>query len=262
MHSVMKNRSPNQLIGLVFGAVYIVVGLAGFAVTSGVGFAASEGRNLLLFQLNPLHNVIHLLVGAVLVGFSRRPESSRLMNGLVGATYLVVGVAGLFVASSGGSSEPLAGVFPQFLGSSGNALNILALNAADNALHFLSAAVLLSVALLPALNRDRTHGQAQSEESDESTGIDASHEPAPIEVEPVEVSAKSKTAKPDPAEVPDDRVSTDPDAFIAGDKPGLGVYKCSCGKFGVFMKAGVELPECPVGSGHTYKLSKKSRTAA
>jgi hypothetical protein len=33
----------NRLLALVFGVVYPLVGLLGFAVTSGVGFAATEG---------------------------------------------------------------------------------------------------------------------------------------------------------------------------------------------------------------------------
>ena len=53
--------SPNRLLAAVFGTVYLLVGLAGFVVTSGVGFAATEGRNLLLFEVNPLHQSLRLL---------------------------------------------------------------------------------------------------------------------------------------------------------------------------------------------------------
>ena len=42
----MRN-SPNRIVATVFGAVYVLVGLLGFAVTGGVGFIATEGGLLL-----------------------------------------------------------------------------------------------------------------------------------------------------------------------------------------------------------------------
>jgi hypothetical protein len=116
------------LVGYVRGAVYLLVGLLGFAVTSGVGFAATDGGSLLGFEVNPLHNVVHLAVGAALVLAARQGvAASRAVNTAVGGVYLLVGVLGLFI-----------------LGSSAN---ILALNGADNVLHVASAAVLLGVGL-------------------------------------------------------------------------------------------------------------------
>ncbi len=121
-------RSVNVLVGYVFGAVYLLVGLLGFAVTSGVGFAATDGRSLLGFEVNPLHNIVHLGVGAALVLAARQGlRASRAVNTAVGAVYLLVGVLGLFVMDHGA--------------------NILALNGADNLLHFGSAALLLGVGL-------------------------------------------------------------------------------------------------------------------
>src|SRR4029453_3760600 len=64
---LMRN-SPNRIVATVFGAVYVLVGLLGFAVTGGVGFIATEGGLLLgIFQVNPLHNVAHILIGAALL---------------------------------------------------------------------------------------------------------------------------------------------------------------------------------------------------
>jgi hypothetical protein len=121
-------RSTNVLVGYVLGAVYLLVGLVGFAVTSGVGFAATDGKSLLGFELNPLHNLVHLAVGAALVLAARQGQAaSRAVNTAVGGVYLLVGVLGLFI-----------------LGSSAN---ILALNSADNGLHLVSAIALLAVGL-------------------------------------------------------------------------------------------------------------------
>jgi hypothetical protein len=121
------SSSPNRLLAIVLGAVYLLVGLAGFVVTSGVGFAATEGENLLLFEVNPLHNVVHLGIGAALLLASRSVSAAKAVNVTVGAVYLLVGVVGLFLV--------------------GTAANIIALNGADNVLHLGSAILLLGVGL-------------------------------------------------------------------------------------------------------------------
>ncbi|GDY32193.1 DUF4383 domain-containing protein [Gandjariella thermophila] len=121
-------HSPNRLVGGVFGAVYVLVGAVGFAITRGADLAATSGPQLIIFELNPLHNVVHVLVGGLLAGAALgAARASRVVNTLVGAVYLVVGVAGFFVA--------------------GSHLNILAVNQPDNLLHLASAALLLGVGL-------------------------------------------------------------------------------------------------------------------
>ncbi|MEW1808985.1 DUF4383 domain-containing protein [Pseudarthrobacter sp. NPDC080039] len=120
--------SANKLLATVFGAVYLLVGLAGFAVTSGVGFFATKGPDLIIFAVNPLHNIIHLAIGAALLlaGLKSVP-AARSVNTAVGAVYLLVGILGLFLLDS--------------------AANIIALNGADNVLHLASAILLLGVGL-------------------------------------------------------------------------------------------------------------------
>ncbi|PWD50486.1 DUF4383 domain-containing protein [Serinibacter arcticus] len=119
--------SPNRLLAAVFGAVYTLVGLAGFAVTAGVAFAGTEGATLIVFDVNPLHNIVHLGIGVALLLASRAVGSARAVNTTIGAVYLLVGVVGLFLLDS--------------------AANILALNGADNVLHLASAVLLLGVGL-------------------------------------------------------------------------------------------------------------------
>ena len=124
----MRN-SPNRIVATVFGAVYVVVGLLGFAVTSGVGFIATEGGLLLgVFQVNPLHNIAHILIGgALLVAGLASAAAAKAVNTTIGAVYLLLGIAGFFLA--------------------GTAANVLALNTADHFLHLASAIVLLGVGL-------------------------------------------------------------------------------------------------------------------
>jgi hypothetical protein len=123
------STSPNRLLATVLGIFYVLIGIAGFAVTMGIGFFAAPGGHLLgIFEVNPLHNVAHLVIGAALLiaGLSGA-RAARTVNSVVGAAYLVLGIAGLFVV--------------------GSPLNILAINGADNVLHFGSAALLLAVGL-------------------------------------------------------------------------------------------------------------------
>ena len=121
--------SPNRLVAVVFGAVYLVVGLLGFAVTGGVSFFATKGGMLLgIFMVNPLHNVAHLLIGAALLAFGLLSvKAAKITNTVVGAAYLLLGIAGFFLA--------------------GTAANVLALNSFDHFLHLVSAIVLLAVGL-------------------------------------------------------------------------------------------------------------------
>ncbi len=123
------SQSPNRLIATVFGAVYILVGLLGFAYTAGVDFFATEGGLILgIFEVNAFHNVAHLLIGAaLLIAGLKSVPAAKGVNTAVGAAYLLLGVVGLFLV--------------------GTAANILAINAADNVLHFASAALLLAIGL-------------------------------------------------------------------------------------------------------------------
>jgi len=120
--------SPNRLVGAIFGVVYLLVGVLGFFVTSDVDFAATEGEPLIVFDVNPLANIVHLAVGALLLfGAMKGVSAAKGANTLVGGVYLLLGIIGLFILDS--------------------EANILALNGADNVLHFASALLLLGVGL-------------------------------------------------------------------------------------------------------------------
>jgi hypothetical protein len=123
------SKSPNRLLATVIGILYVLIGAAGFAVTMGIGFFAAPGGLLFgIFEVNSFHNVAHLLLGAtLLIAGLAGVRAARTVNSVVGAAYLVLGIAGLFVV--------------------GSPLNILAINGADNVLHFGSAALLLAVGL-------------------------------------------------------------------------------------------------------------------
>lgn len=121
--------SVNRLVATVFGAVYLLVGVLGFTVSGGAGFIATEGGLLLgLFEVNPLHNIAHLLIGAaLLIGGLSGTAAAKSVNTTVGVIYLALGIVGFFLV--------------------GTALNILALNTPDHFLHLGSAIVLLGAGL-------------------------------------------------------------------------------------------------------------------
>ena len=119
----------NKIVAFGFGAMYVFVGLVGFVVTGFEGFADPGGAEYLAgFAVNPLHNLVHLVIGLALMVASRRTGSARAVNGAVGLVYLLVGLLGLFIARPD------------------NPINILAINGFDNVLHLGSAMTLLGVA--------------------------------------------------------------------------------------------------------------------
>ena len=126
-------RHPAQWLALVIGATYTLVGLIGFAITGFSGFAAPEGELLLgIFEINPLHNVVHLAIGLAGLALWKPLERARLYGWLLAAGYGLTFLYGLFVADS---DEPA---------------NFLALNQGANWLHLFSTLAGLAIALWPA----------------------------------------------------------------------------------------------------------------
>jgi uncharacterized protein YacL len=107
-----------KLAAGVFGAVYLLVGIAGFFVTglSGTG-------TLVIFPLSPLHNAVHLTIGAAgLATYLAGLPLARTFCQVVGAVLALVAVLGIIV---------------------GNDLTFLPLGGFDVILHVATALVLL-----------------------------------------------------------------------------------------------------------------------
>lgn len=120
----------NPFVAGAVGAVFVVVGLLGFSVSGGHDLAGHTGGSLLgLFEVNTLHNLVHLAVGAVMIAAAiAGMRAARTANTLIGAVYLALGVLGLFITGD-------------------NPLNIIALNGADNGLHLVIGAALLGIGM-------------------------------------------------------------------------------------------------------------------
>src|SRR6187402_1766572 len=96
------STSPNRLLGVVFGAAYLVIGALGFVYSNGGDFFATSGGKIFgIFQVNTFHNVAHLAIGAVLlIGGIIGIRVAKAVNATIGTAYLALGIAGLFLVST------------------------------------------------------------------------------------------------------------------------------------------------------------------
>ena len=126
-----STRHPSQLLALAIGAVYTLIGILGFFITGFDNFAAETDKTLLGFEINPLHNIVHLAIGLAGLALWRRLDTARTYGWLLAAGYGLAFLYGLFAA---GNSD----------------INFLSLNGADNGLHLVSAVAGVAIALWPA----------------------------------------------------------------------------------------------------------------
>ena len=89
-----RTWTPAQRFAVVFGAVYLLVGAAGFVVTQGHDFSGMDHGTLLIFAVNPLHNIIHLAIGIAWLVCAPRHRAARAANLLIGVVLGLVTVLG------------------------------------------------------------------------------------------------------------------------------------------------------------------------
>jgi hypothetical protein len=138
-------RSATQKVALVFGIVFLVVGIAGFipgltSQMSGMQMAGHGSSAMLLgtFQVSVLHNIVHLAFGVAGVAFARSFRGARGFLIWGGVVYLVILIYGLFASGA-------------------TAANFVPLNTADNWLHaFLGVVMILLGVLLGRRDSSRT----------------------------------------------------------------------------------------------------------
>jgi hypothetical protein len=106
------SRAPGQVFALVFGSVYVLVGIVGMFVGTGT---------LIAFDINLLHSFVHVGIGALYLVGSRSATMARQVNLLIGVVVSLVAVLG-FVAP-------------------GLMQDLLNINMADNFLHLATALV-------------------------------------------------------------------------------------------------------------------------
>jgi Domain of unknown function (DUF4383) len=126
---VMTAWTANSIVALVIGVVFTLIGVIGFFIAPGMA-----PGNLLGFDIDLVHNLIHLITGllaliAVFTGWS------RLFNRIFGVIYILIGVAGLIYP----------GLYFQ-----GLFLGMMHVNAADHVLHLLTGIIAAGVGFFVA----------------------------------------------------------------------------------------------------------------
>lgn len=130
MEAAGGSRTQAQLFALAFGVVYLIVGLVGFAVTGLDNFADAKGDNALLgLDLNPLHNIVHIGLGAVWIAAARTHAMAKMINVAFGVVLLLVAILGF--------AEAVVD-------------ELIAANQADNFLHVVTAILSLAFGTVAA----------------------------------------------------------------------------------------------------------------
>lgn len=131
-----EGRTPLQTAALAVGGVFLAVGILGFipGITTDydtMSFASenSDAELLGIFQVNVLHNIVHLLFGVAGLAAARAFDTSRLFLIGGGVIYAVLWIYGVIVDFDSGA-------------------NFVALNTADNWLHFLLALGMLGLGVV------------------------------------------------------------------------------------------------------------------
>ena len=128
-HNGTRGRTVPEILGLAFGAIYLLVGIVGFFITGFDDFAGHTDEKLLIFQINPLHNIVHILIGVAGLVLSRTLAGARTYGWLLAVGYGAAFIYGLLAV--------------------GEDWDFLNLNGADNVLHIATALVGLVIALMP-----------------------------------------------------------------------------------------------------------------
>ena len=142
--AAMARRSPARAVTLLFGAVFLLIGVAGFipGLTShygDLGFAGPDSTAELLgtFQVSVLHNLVHLAFGVAGIVLARTFNSARsyLIGG--GIVYLLLFIYGLVIDHD-------------------SSANFVPVNDADNWLHLGLAVAMIALGATLGRTRDDT----------------------------------------------------------------------------------------------------------
>ena len=97
-------------VALVFGIVFLLVGILGLVSSGGMEMGADPAPGMLLgmFGVNLLHNIVHLLFGVWGLVASRSFAGAKMYAQTVGVIYIVLAVLG-FVSPTGFGLIPIGG---------------------------------------------------------------------------------------------------------------------------------------------------------
>ncbi|MEF3121250.1 DUF4383 domain-containing protein [Kocuria flava] len=144
------HRSPVQTAALLYGVVFLLVGVLGFVpgITTGydsLQFAGHTSEAMLLgvFQVSILHNLVHLLYGIAGLALARSAGGARAYLRWGGAVYLLLWLYGLLIDKE-------------------SAANFVPLNSADDWLHLALGVTMVALSFLRGHDRDRAAGTTRT----------------------------------------------------------------------------------------------------
>jgi Domain of unknown function (DUF4383) len=117
----MDDRPIVQTAAMVFGAIYLLAGVAGFLPFLGGSYTQTNSALFSVFQVNLLHNLVHVVIGIAGLASASSLANARNFCRAVGVILLLLGVLGIFAA------QPLG---------------LLNIGGLDIALHLVSGALL------------------------------------------------------------------------------------------------------------------------
>ncbi len=106
-----------QKLAKIFGWVFLLIGVLGF-----IPGVTSNGHLLSIFEVDPLHNIVHLLSGIFGLWLGKSEGGAKTYFKIFGVVYALVTVLGLL---------------------SGSVLGLISVNLADNILHLAIAVIAL-----------------------------------------------------------------------------------------------------------------------
>jgi hypothetical protein len=131
---MFANRSTPQVVALVFGTVYLVVGVLGFLPFLGGSYTQTPNNLLGLVPINLLHNIVHLIIGVAGIAAAATVANSHMYLKTFGIVLLALGVVGIFVQ---------------------NPFQLVPIGGFDVAIHLVTGAVLTYFGFVPEVGRAR-----------------------------------------------------------------------------------------------------------
>lgn len=127
-----------KTIGMLFGAIYLLVGILGFVPQLGGSVSMASNTLLGVAAVNVIHNIVHLIIGIAGLTLSRTEEGAGTFCKTFGVILILVGIVGLFK--------------PDFFG-------LMPIGGADVWIHLISGAVLAfaGFAVAPSGSAATTH---------------------------------------------------------------------------------------------------------
>lgn len=137
---IHKEDSMIKKLAILFGAVFLLVGILGFFPAFTPVGENGERHLLGLFEVNTVHNIVHVLSGAAaLIAGLVSGYASRLYFKIFGAVYALVTLVGMV---------------------SGSALGLFHVNGPDNFLHLALAIALLAIGFGTPVSDDEVRERA------------------------------------------------------------------------------------------------------